>query len=530
MRKVSRRGFITSSGAALGVLPFVRSVDALCQVNNAVFRHGVASGDPLSDRVILWTRVTPKSPAGSQRVSWIVARDPKLAQVVARGEAETGAARDFTVKLDATGLQPATTYYYRFESMGERSAVGRTRTLPVSGVSHLRLGVVSCSNLPFGYFNAYACLANRADLDAILHLGDYLYEYQNGRYGDGTRFGRIPAPDQELIALRDYRERHAQYKTDPDSQEIHRQHPFIVTWDDHEFANNAWKGGAENHDASEGPWAARRAAAVQAYYEWMPIREDAQTRQDKIYRTFRFGNLATLFMLDTRLVGRDQESAREDVAAVESTNRQLLGAEQEGWLAEQLTASVRNQSRWNLFGQQVVFAPQTQPGLRAVNADTWDGYRAARSRVFDMVERARMDNLCVLTGDIHSSWAYDLPRSPFEGYDRATGKGSLGVEFAGTSVTSPSSLGQGPDGARQLADIRAGRPHLHYVDGSYRGYFILDLTRERLQSDFYGMATIEERSTRERFARGFISESGRNHLIEASTPAPAGSAPDPAPV
>lgn len=390
------------------------------------------------------------------------------------------------MKLDATGLRPGTTYYYRFESMGERSAVGRTRTLPAPGVSPIRLGVVSCSNLPFGYFNAYACLANREDLDAIVHLGDYSYEYQNGRYGDGTTLGRIP---------------------------------FIVTWDDHEFANNTWRGGAENHSAGEGDWLARRNAAQQAYYEWMPIREDAQTRQSRIYRIFRFGDMATLFMLDTRLVGRDQQPARDDIAAVEGADRQLLGAEQEGWLAEQMVASVRNQSRWNLFGQQVIFAPQAPAGLRAVNSDSWDGYRAARARVFDMLERATLDNLCVLTGDIHSSWAYDLPRRPFDGYDRATGKGSLGVEFAGTSVTSPTSLGAGPDGARQLADIRAGRPHLHYVDGSYRGYFIVDLTRERLQADFYGMATIEERSTSERFMKGLVTESGRNHLVEASSPA-----------
>lgn len=529
MRRISRRGFIATSGAALGALPLIRSIDALSQVTNPVFRHGVASGDPLSDRVMLWTRVTPKAPAGSQTVSWVIARDPTLAQVVARGEAETGAARDFTVKLDATGLRPATTYYYRFESMGERSAIGRTRTLPVSGVSRIRLGVVSCSNLPQGYFNAYACLANRGDLDAILHLGDYLYEYANQQYGDGTKYGRIPMPNKEMVALQDYRERHAQYKADPDSQEIHRQHPFIVTWDDHEFANNTWQGGAQNHDPSEGDWLARRHAAQQAYYEWMPIREDELTAQSRIYRTFRFGNMATLFMLDTRLIGRERQSDRDDAATIELPNRQLLGAEQEGWLAEQLVTSVRNQSSWSLLGQQVMFAPQTETGMRPSNPDSWDGYRAARGRVFDMVERARVENLCVLTGDVHSSWAYDLPRRPFGGYDKATGKGSVGVEFAGTSVSSPSNLGRGPDGEQQLAAAMAARPHLHYVDGRYRGYFVVDLTRDRLQADFYAVATIEERSAKERFEKGFITESGRNHLIAASTPATNASAPDPAP-
>ena len=253
--------------------------------------------------------------------------------------------------------------------------------------------------------------------------------------------------------------------------------------------------------------------------EWMPIREDAQTLQARIYRTFRFGDLATLVMLDTRLIGRDEQMKREDIAAIDLPARQLLGADQEAWLAEQFVSAVRSKTTWNVLGQQVMFAPQTEPGMTAGNPDSWDGYRAARSRVFDMIERAKVDNLAVLTGDVHSSWAYDLPRNPFTGYDKATGKGSIGVEFAGTSVTSPSNLGRGPEGPKQLADTIAARPHLHYVDGRYRGYFVVDLTRERLQADFYRLATVQERSATETFEKGFISESGRNHLIEVSKPA-----------
>lgn len=520
MRRISRRGFIQSSGTALAALPFVRSVDSLAQVVNPVFRHGVASGDPLADRVILWTRVTPRT-AGAQRVSWVVASDAKVTQIVARGEVETGAARDFTVKVDPSGLKPGTTYYYRFTSAGEQSAIGRTRTLPAAGVSRVRLGVVSCSNLPQGYFNAYGCLANRADLDAILHLGDYIYEYANEQYGDGSRFGRIPSPNREMVALEDYRERHAQYKLDPDSQAIHQQHPFICVWDDHEFTNNAWMNGAQNHNndgRDEGDWRARRTAAAQAYFEWMPIREDAQTKQERIYRSFQFGDLASLVMLDTRVVGREEQTTADQSAIIESASRQLLGADQEQWLAEQLVTSSKQRASWTLLGQQVMFAPQTPTGRRAGNADSWDGYRAARSRVFDMIERAKVGNFAVLTGDVHSSWAYDLPRDPFGGYDKATGKGSLGVEFAGTSVSSPSNLGRGPEGPKQLADLRANRPHLHYVDGRYRGYFIVDMTRDRLQADYYALATIEERSTKERFEQGFITETGKNHLIQASSP------------
>ncbi len=518
MRTVSRRSFFKASGAALGALPLVRSIDSLAQVANPVFRHGVASGDPLSDRVILWTRVTPPG-TGAQKVRWEVSRDAKFATTVARGEVETGAERDFTVKLDARGLEPATTYYYRFQSNGEQSVVGRTKTLPRDNVSRVRLGVVSCSNLPQGYFNAYACLANRLDLDCILHLGDYYYEYPNEQYGDGSKLGRIPSPNKELIALQDYRARHAQYKADPDSQAIHQQHAFIVTWDDHEFANNTWSGGAQNHGngADEGEWNARRLAAIQAYLEWMPVREDAPTLQGRIYRAFRIGNLATLLMLDTRMIGRDLQVSNKDIAQVEDPARQLLGAQQEAWLAEQLATSAKSKSAWTLLGQQVMFAPHTPAGAVAGNADSWDGYRAARGRVFDMIERAKTGNLAVLTGDVHSSWAFDLPRDPFNGYDKATGKGSVGVEFAGTSVSSPSNVGR--DGQKQLDDLKAARPHLHYVDGRYRGYYLVDLTRERLQTDYYAVRTIEERTTQERFEKGFITESGRNHLVEASSPA-----------
>ncbi len=521
MRNISRRGFLTTSGAALGALPLIRSIDALAQVTNPVFRHGVASGDPLSDRVILWTRVTPRG-SGAERVRWQIARDEKLSQGVARGEVETGAARDYTVKIDAAGLEPGTTYYYRFESGGGQSPIGRTRTLPRMDVSRVRLGVVSCANLPQGFFNTYACLAVRPDLDAIVHLGDYLYEYANTQYGDGARLARIPAPNKELVLLQDYRERHAQYKADPDSQAIHQAHPFICVWDDHEFANNSWSGGAQNHGNNgedEGAWSARRSAAVQAYFEWMPIRQVTPALDGKIYRAFRFGTMATLVMLDTRILGRDEQVARDNSAQVESAGRHLLGAEQEGWLAEQLAASVRNKSTWTLLGQQVMFAPQTPAGAAAGNPDSWDGYRGSRTRVFDMIERAKVDNLAVLTGDVHSSWAFDLPRDPFGGYDKATGKGSVGVEFAGTSISSPSNLGRGPEGPKQLADLMAARPHLHYVDGRYRGYFIVDLTRQRLQADYYALATIEERSTRERFEKGFVTESGRNHLVETSRPA-----------
>ena len=524
MSPISRREFLAAS-AALGALPLIRGAEPRAPVLDPPFLHGVASGDPLADRVILWTRVSPVGARGPVLVAWELARDPRFTRTVARGEAETGATRDFTVKVDVSGLEPGTTYYYRFTIAGSRSPVGRTRTLPEAGVSRVRLGVVSCANLSYGYFNAYACLARRAELDAVLHLGDYLYE---GR-GRRNASERVPVPAGETVALEDYRERHAQYKADPDAQDVHRQHPFIVVWDDHEISDNAWTGGALGHDPKrEGDWLVRRAAALQAYFEWMPIRENRETQERRIYRTFRFGALADLIMLDTRIVGRDKQVG-SDLGELAAPTRTILGGAQEQWLAGNLAGSVRAGTPWQILGQQVMFAPQVLAGEPSQNSDTWDGYRACRERVFDMVERAGVKNLAVLTGDMHSSWVYDLPRRPFDEYDSATGRGSLGVELVGTSVTSPNRLGRGRDGERQLAVLRDARPHLHYVDGRYRGYFVVDLTRERLQADYYAMSTIEERSTDEELVKGFATEAGRNHLVEVVSPAAAMAAPEPAP-
>ncbi|MGH9201092.1 MAG: alkaline phosphatase D family protein [Vicinamibacterales bacterium] len=529
MRRISRRSFLATGSAALGTLPLLRCGPGTPPPSDPAFFHGVASGDPLSDRVMLWTRVSPKVLSGSVSVSWSLAKDPKLAQVVARGQTETGASRDFTVKIDAPGLEPATTYYYRFEALGSPSPIGRTRTLPMTGVDRVRLGIASCANLPFGYFNAYASLAQRHDLDAVLHLGDYFYEYENGKYGDGTKLNRVPSPNKEILALADYRERYAQYRSDPDLQAVHRQHPFIVVWDDHEIANDTWMGGAENHASDEGAWMARRAAAVRAFFEWMPVREDDQTRLPRIYRTFSFGDLADLIMLDTRLVGRDMQVEREDVKGLELPSRTILGPAQEAWLAAELAESTRVGTLWQALGQQVMFAAQRPVGEPGRNADSWDGYRACRDRVFDAVEQARVKNLAVLTGDVHSSWAYDLPRRPFDAYDPSTGKGSVGVEIVGTSVTSPSSIGAGPEGEKQIADLRAARPHLHYVDGRYRGYVIMDVNRERLQADYFAVKPVEDRSSDASFVKGFVTETNRNHFVETTIQATGSPAVEPAP-
>ncbi len=514
---ITRRRFIGRGLGAALVAPLAPGL--LRAQSEALFQHGVASGDPLADRVILWTRVTAPG-AGDVDVAWRIGRDPELRRIDREGVVPTGPHRDFTVKVDADGLAAGSTYYYQFEADGQRSPIGRTKTLPAGAVDRVRLAVCSCSNYPFGYFNAYRRLAERADLDVVLHLGDYLYEYRNGQYGDGTPFGRVPAPDKEMVTLQDYRIRYAQYRTDADLQEVHRHHPFIAVWDDHESTNNSWHSGAQNHDPGEGEgdWQMRKAASVRAYYEWLPIREVHVGRQIQIYRTFSFGDLLDLVMLDTRLTGRDEPAVREDLAAIDDPRRTLLGASQEAWLFDELRASQTGGTRWRMLGQQVMFG-QLRPDNGPVrNTDQWDGYPAARNRLLDVVERDRIDNLIVLTGDVHASYAMDVTRDPWAGYDADTGRGSMLVEFVAPAVTSPSGYSRRANGAEQIQQVIAGSPHLKYLEGMHRGYVVVDVTRERTQADWIHVPTITEQATEEFFAKGFIVGAGAPHLVEASEP------------
>lgn len=260
------------------------------------FYHGVASGDPLPDAVIIWTRVTPGEPMESIEVQWRVSRDTTFNNIVASGVFVTNEDRDYTVKVDVTGLEPNTWYYYEFSALERNSLIGRTKTAPVGGVDQLRFATVSCSNYPAGYFNAYQKIVDRNDVDAVLHLGDYLYEYG----------GSNILPNTDIVQLADYRIRHSVYKLDSMLRNAHQQYPWIVTWDDHESANNSWRGGAENHNTStQGPWIDRKIASVRAYDEWMPIRMPDEEDQFRIYRKISYGDLADIFVLDTRLYDRD---------------------------------------------------------------------------------------------------------------------------------------------------------------------------------------------------------------------------------
>lgn len=532
---LSRRWFL-GHGARLGLLPFIPACaevgqdDACCTGSADTFQHGVASGDPLADGVILWTRVTPPE-AALQRaidVDWRVASDPEMARVVATGTAQADAESDYTVKVDVSGLAPDTTYYYEFGALQVRSPVGRTKTLPQGEVRRARLAVVSCANYPAGFFNVYRAIAARADLDLVLHLGDYLYEYANGTFGDGASIDRLPEPDRELVTLDDYRARHAQYKRDADLQELHRQHPLLAIWDDHEVSNNGYRDGAGNHQAeSEGDWEERKQGAMRAYFEWMPIRPASPGDVQHIYRKFEYGDLFDLVLLDTRYIGRDARvSANCDRVGLDDAARSLLGPDQEAWFFDSLRASQARGAGWRLVAQQVMMGQLSDVTQGCVtHPDQWDGYAPSRARVFGLLRDEAIDNVVVLTGDAHSSWAFDLAENPFdaETYDPASGQGSLAVEFVAPSVSSPATfVGDG--------ESAASHPHLKYVDLVRHGYVLVDVSPERVQAEWYHVSSVLDPSAGEALAASFQVLAGENCLKpggEASE-ANAGAAP-PAP-
>ena len=519
---LTRREFLWSAAATSALSaprlhePWAAALQAQGSPDAAAggFRHGVASGDPLEDRVIIWTRITPpdRTATPAVEVRWRIAADERLSEIVTQGTVRTSIDRDFTVKVDVGGLQPGRPYYYVFETGGDRSAVGRTKTLPSRVVDRVRLASLCCSNYPAGFFNVYRCVANRDDLDAVVHLGDYIYEFENGRYGDGSGLLRIPEPRREAVTLSDYRVRYATYRTDPDLQEAHRRHPFIAVWDDHELTNDAWLGGAANHnpDEGEGDWPTRRAAAYKAYLEWMPVREVGT--DIRLYRSFRFGSLLDLVMLDTRGL-RDQQVATSDIDGLASPRRSILGAAQEQWLFNELRESQRAGTEWRVLGQQVMFSRLAQPGRGALISDTWEGYPAARDRVFDFLAAERIRDVAILSGDLHSSWAFDVPRNPWDGYDRG-GQGSLAVELLAPAISSPP-LFADPAVRDRSVLLRALLPHLKFLEGENRGYVLLDITREQLRGEWYFVPTVLERSPAETRAAAFACERGSSHLAEA---------------
>ncbi len=501
------------------------------------FQHGVASGDPLQDRVILWTRVTPRrlDEPREVEVRWQLATDPAMRLVVASGSTSTSELRDFTVKVDATGLLPGHVYYYQFTADAVKSVVGRTKTLPKLDVRQVRLAVFTCSNYPSGYFNVYADAARQDNIDAALHIGDYIYEYESDGYAcdRAEELGRVSAPRELLLRLEDYRRRYAQYRGDADLQAVHAVLPFIAVWDDHEFADDTWRDGSAEHKSTEyGPFSLRKTAAMTAYHEWMPIRLPDPDTPEKIYRSFDFGSVLSLHMLDTRLIGRDQqlvmssyydEHKRFDVAKyrqdVCSPRRQMMGQEQMTWLEGQVSQS---RARWQMLGQQVLMARMEYPravalgqcsstnftALKARAAkdpscvtareqtwldgetlpcylDSWDGYQHDRELVFAMMQRHRK-NMVVLAGDTHNAWASDLHDA--QGCQ-------VGVEFATASVSSPGMEGAYPD--RDPEDVASMMVDLieplYYAQTSKRGYMIVTASHEQVRCDWRFVDTVFKR-------------------------------------
>jgi alkaline phosphatase D len=531
---VLRRNFLRSIvGLVLASLTGLRPQRA--QAGHGLrFDHGVASGDPLSDGFVLWTRVSGAD-GGSLPVRWQVAADAEMTTLVRHGIAWTDPWFDYTVKADVRGLEAGSTFYYRFEVDGIRSPVGRTRTLPVAGAERARFAVVSCSNHPAGFFNVYRDIAREDDLDAVIHLGDYIYEYGLGEYATehAERLGRMPEPAGEVTTLEDYRRRHAQYKADPDSIAMLSRHPLIAVWDDHEIVNDAWRSGAQNHQDDEGRWAERRDAALRAYFEWMPIRGVPAGADTRIFRRFRYGDLMSLVMLDTRLYGRDRqadagpEATPESVAAaLGDPERQLLGHRQQGWLRRTLTADA--DATWQVIGQQVMLAPVRAPelgplldferpsmlpreqldhyvalskGNPPMVLDTWNGYPHAREAFLaDLQAHAR--NPVVLSGDLHTSMANDVYR---QGGDKP-----VTVEIMPPSVSSPGFdeyLPLRAPGA--LTDAtRAINPAVRYMDTQRRGWVHLSVATDECVAEWRLIDTVHSRDYKTTVDRRFAVKAG----------------------
>lgn len=541
MTKLTRRRLLALSGGGAGLVA-CQSVGTVAAPfsGRVTFDHGVASGDALSDRVILWTRITPAEPSEASAVTviWQVFEDAELRREIQAGAVQTSPARDYTVKVDVTGLAEARDYYYVFSVFTDAGVIaspsGRTRTLAASGMRPLRAAFVSCANYPFGQFNVYDALSREENLDVIIHLGDYLYEYGPDGYGGdvGRALGRNHAPAREIVTLGDYRARHNQYKTDKALQRAHAAAPWICTWDDHESTNNSYRTGAQNHtEGEEGSWTARKQAAVQAYLEWMPVRDPApQAPRAALWRRFDFGDLASVMCLETRLTGRSEEiswgarlaniepdayarTARETMADVAAPGRTMLGVEQENWLVTQLANSASEGKSWQVLANQVIMAQVKFPDFNKTltpaeidtviqqagfsgpyierlvklsalgmpsNLDAWDGFPAARKRLYDAAKSANA-SLITLTGDTHTGWANTL-RDP-DGLPR-------GVEFGCTSVTSPG-LGrilEGVEGVGQMfADANA---DIEWFDPDGNGFCVLELSADTARADFYKVSTI----------------------------------------
>ena len=536
---LTRRHLFTLAGAsaALAATPLA------ARSFGSGFTHGVASGEPAANSVLLWTRYVAD---GDTRLTWEISASEDFSRPLASGETIASPARDCCAKAVAGGLAPGQWYFYRFIAPGGAvSDTGRTRTLPEGPTAAFRLAVFSCSNYGFGYFNAYGHAAEVADCDLALHLGDYLYEYAKGNYPSPQQAAsdRTLAPENEIVTLADYRLRYATYRADPDLRRIHQIMPMICIMDDHESANDSWHGGAQNHDpATEGTWDVRKAIAIQVNREWLPV-------SDEPFAAYQVGDLATLFRLETRLLARDQQldlgavlkglkDPASMVTALEALRdgawadpaRTMLGAAQEQWLAQGLAASAKAGTAWQVLVQQVLMGNLKTPASLAErlgtalpdfirqrlmaatmaskaglpsNMDAWDGYPAARARVLQSALDADA-NLLVLAGDTHNGWAFELAHDGT----------AAGVEFGVQSVSSPgfeSYLAFLPpaDLAAALVETNQG---LKWADTAQRGYMVVELTPARATTEYRFTGSARQRSTRLAGTRRIAAQAGAAKL------------------
>ncbi|MER5884471.1 alkaline phosphatase D family protein [Streptomyces sp. NPDC001941] len=536
----SRRSVVKAAAAtAVVAAPLLAAATATASADERgpAFLHGVASGDPLPDGVLLWTRVTPSPEAvpgsglgAATEVAWEVAEDKAFGRLIAKGSLTTGPDTDHTVKADVRGLRPAAVYYFRFRAGDAVSPVGRTRTAPAADTAAgVRFGVVSCANWEAGYFAAYRHLAARTDLDAVLHLGDYIYEYATGGY-PATGVVREHEPKHEITTLADYRTRHGKYKTDPDLQAVHAAHPVVAIWDDHEFANDAWSGGAENHTpGTEGDWADRQRAGKRAYFEWMPVRPSTE---GTVYRRLRFGKLADLHLLDLRSFRSQQ--VKIGSGHVDDPERTITGRAQLDWLKAGLAAS---DATWQLVGTSVMISPVAfgsvpahllgplgkllglPEGGLAINVDQWDGYTDDRKELLKHLTDRGIRNTVFLTGDIHMAWANDVP------VNAATYPLSrpAATEFVVTSVTSDNIddiLHVAPNTVSTVAEvaIQAANRHVKWLDMDSHGYGVLDVTAERSQMDYYVLSDRRKQDATTSWTRSYRTLSGTQKVERVGAP------------
>lgn len=495
---------------------------------DGLFQYGVASGDPLPEGIVIWTRVTPDPSAtpGSGRgaattVDWVVASDPELTRVVRSGTSTTSVDTDHTVKVDVDGLDAATSYHYGFTSGSTNSPTGRFRTAPAADATpeRLRFGHVSCSNYAAGYFSAYRHLAERDDLDFVLHVGDYIYEYGDGGYGSF----RPLDPPTEIVSIDDYRRRFAVHRSDDDLRAVHARHAFITTLDDHEITNDAWADGADNHDPSEGDYIERRNAALRAYDEWMPIR--FPTSGPRFHRRLQFGTLADMTMLDLRQYRSQQVT---DYADASDPSRTMLGTEQKEWFADQLTAGAA--TTWRLVGNSVQMMQVRYPAAAFLddgegstrNGDAWDGYTADRDGLLGLIAtNPDVGSAVFLTGDIHSTWASDL-RVDFDAPDTP----SVATEFVSTSVTSDNlneiqGLPPRSPGSILFENaILAANPHVKLLEFDSHGYCIVDVDRARVQCDWWYISDREDRDARASWAFSKQTLAGERRLSDTDPAGP----------